>query len=378
MKKLLSSIFTILAVGLIYVHAQSGELTIKGNIKGLDVDKLYLTISSNNVVVEDSVVVRKGKFNYKVEIDGFTAVLFSPRFMANVGPGIFKKITQGKFSVYGEPGDVLKLTGEKLSYLIDYTVTGNSINDDFVFMSKTIAPYLDEKLVIDYNDELLRYYSSESQMILLGTNSIEQQSQIDKIRGDFMKKNPKSYFTMYHMALSKDQEKLESYYKTLSAETVDTYFGKLVEMRVASFGLNKKGAKVPEIATTDIYQKPFKLSSLQGEYVVLDFWGTWCAPCLQGIPDMKKYYQKYGDKLEYVSVACNERNGVKGVVRRVEKSKMDWIHLMNGEDLNNYSKMFGVTGYPTKYVISPGGEVLGSFLGEGEHFYKFLDELLAQ
>lgn len=360
------------------VWAQKGELQIKGNIKDLDIDKLYLTISANDVVVEDSVVVKKGKFSYNVQTNGFAAILFSPRFQANVGPNKFKTITEGTFSIYGEPGDILKLTGEKLSYIIDYSVQGNSINDDFVSMSQAIAPYLDEKLVIDYNDELERYYSTTGSMIQNGINSKEQLAQINKLKADFMKQNPQSYYTMYQMALfPPDKNELIEYGKTLSASQKTHYFGKMVQMRVASFDLNREGAQVPEIATTDIYKKSFKLSSLLGKYVVLDFWGTWCSPCLQGIPDMKKYHDKYEDKLEYVGVACNEKKGVEGVIKRVEKSKMNWFHIMNGTDLNNYSKMFGVTGYPTKFVIDPEGKVVGSFVGEGEHFYTFLDELMA-
>ena len=46
---------------------------------------------------------------------------------------------------------------------------------------------------------------------------------------------------------------------------------------------------------------------------------------------------------------------------------MEWIQIMNGEGLNNYSKMFGVTGYPTKFVLSPEGKILRKFVGEGEH-----------
>ncbi|MEP1780387.1 TlpA disulfide reductase family protein [Reichenbachiella sp.] len=375
MKKIFS-LLIVWAVALHSIQAQQGELKIKGNIKDLDVDKLYLTISADDVVVEDSVEVKKGKFSYTVKTNGFTAVLFDPRFMANVGPDIFKKITQGKFSLYGEPGDVLKLTGEKLSYIIDYDVDGNEINNDFVSMGHAIAPYLDEKLVIDFNDELEAYYSPSGGMNFPGANSKEQQAQIDKLKADFIKEYPKSYYSMYHMALSADKDKLREYGSTLSDDQKKHYFGRLVDMRVASFDLNKKGAQVPEIAATDIYKKSFKLSSLRGKHVVLDFWGTWCGPCMQGVPDMKKYYKKYEGRIEYVGVACNEKKGVEGVIYRVEKSKMNWIHLMNGEDLNNYSKMFGVTGYPTKFIISPEGKVLGSFIGEGEHFYKFLDEAM--
>ena len=44
------------------------------------------------------------------------------------------------------------------------------------------------------------------------------------------------------------------------------------------------------------------------EYIVLDFWGTWCGPCKTGIPKMKEYINKYNDRLVFISIACNEKN----------------------------------------------------------------------
>ena len=53
----------------------------------------------------------------------------------------------------------------------------------------------------------------------------------------------------------------------------------------------------PDFTLNDIDGNPLSLSSLRGKYVVLDFWGSWCVWCIKGMPEMKKYYAKYKDKL---------------------------------------------------------------------------------
>ena len=53
------------------------------------------------------------------------------------------------------------------------------------------------------------------------------------------------------------------------------------------------GVKAPDFTAQKVDGKSFTLSSLQGKYVVLDFWGSWCRWCIKGFPDMKEAYAKH-------------------------------------------------------------------------------------
>ena len=56
------------------------------------------------------------------------------------------------------------------------------------------------------------------------------------------------------------------------------------------------GRALPELAVSDWNDEAVTLGSLRGKVVLLDFWGTWCAPCIKGMPFVQELYEKYGDK----------------------------------------------------------------------------------
>ena len=114
------------------------------------------------------------------------------------------------------------------------------------------------------------------------------------------------------------------------------------------------------------------LASFKGKYVLLDFWGTWCGWCIKGIPDMKEYYAKYKDRIEFVGIDCRdtEEKWKEGVA----KHELPWTNLYNG-DGQEIVIAYGVQGYPTKIIIDPEGKIVEAFLGEDPALYKKLDEL---
>ena len=53
--------------------------------------------------------------------------------------------------------------------------------------------------------------------------------------------------------------------------------------------------------------KTFKLSENKGKYVVLDFWGTWCKPCMEEMPKLKEFLKATKDKVELVGIAVGDQ-----------------------------------------------------------------------
>ena len=128
----------------------------------------------------------------------------------------------------------------------------------------------------------------------------------------------------------------------------------------------------PDFTLNDIYGMPLTLSSFRGTYVVLDFWGSWCPWCIKGIPEMKKYYQKYSGKFEIIGIDCNDP--VEKWKAAVANYDMPWKHVYNPKG-SRLAQQYDIQGYPTKIIIDPQGRVDKVVVGEDPAFYTYLDEL---
>lgn len=125
---------------------------------------------------------------------------------------------------------------------------------------------------------------------------------------------------------------------------------------------NSGGSKnlAPEIEAELIDGTPFKLSELRGEYVVLDFWGSWCGPCLRDIPRLMELYAKYGDRVVFVSVAFEKND--KRWKSVADKAGFSWKHQIVEEAkillASPISRAYGVTDIPAKFIVTPEGELI--------------------
>lgn len=127
----------------------------------------------------------------------------------------------------------------------------------------------------------------------------------------------------------------------------------------------KVGDKVPEIIQNSITGAEFKLSSLKGQVVLVDFWASWCSPCRKETPYLIEVYNKYKDEsfkigqgFTIVSVSLDAKKD--RWVKAVEEDDMVWPHHicdlrgMRNEAAVNYE----VKSVPTNYLIDAEGIIV--------------------
>lgn len=136
----------------------------------------------------------------------------------------------------------------------------------------------------------------------------------------------------------------------------------------------EEGKPAPDFTLKDINGRDLRLSSLfgRGKYIVVDFWGSWCSWCIQGFPAMEAYYNRYGERLEIVGVACHDKE--ERWRAAVAKNRIPWLQVISPDGTTEVR--YGVAGYPFKVILSPKGLVVKCFRGESADFYAMLDELL--
>ncbi|QKJ32847.1 TlpA family protein disulfide reductase [Mucilaginibacter mali] len=171
-----------------------------------------------------------------------------------------------------------------------------------------------------------------------------------------------------------DIEQTDSLYRLFSPQLIQTSyplheFRKELDIKMSLL----PGHVPPELSGIDIRGKAFTVASLKGKYVLLDFWGSWCLPCLSGLPKMKAAYEKYKDRIAFVSIACHDKE-IKWRAM-VTKQNMTWTQLLDDKK-DRIARQYYVETFPTKILIGPDGKVIQVFKGEGNDFYDQLDKVL--
>ncbi len=125
----------------------------------------------------------------------------------------------------------------------------------------------------------------------------------------------------------------------------------------------------PAFELKDLEGKVVKLSDYKGKVVILDFWATWCGPCLGSFPGMKKLVEEYqkdpGVAFVFINTWQDEANKEQVVREFLEKNQYPFYVLMDSED--KVVADYGVSGIPTKFVIDPKGKIRFKSVGfEGD------------
>ena len=112
------------------------------------------------------------------------------------------------------------------------------------------------------------------------------------------------------------------------------------------------------------------MKDLRGKVVVVDFWATWCGPCIGEIPEMKRLYTEYHDKgVEFLGVSHDlpeEDGGLEALKEFVDREHIPWPQYYQGHDnarvvtgspTNDFSEFWGISGIPTVFLIDTNGKL---------------------
>ena len=104
------------------------------------------------------------------------------------------------------------------------------------------------------------------------------------------------------------------------------------------------------------------METLKGKVVVLDFWATWCGPCIAEMPRMKKLYAEYKDKgVEFIGVSLDEaveNGGLDKLKDFVAANGIEWPQYYQDNNLNvEFSTSWGIIGIPSVFLVDTDGNL---------------------
>ena len=137
------------------------------------------------------------------------------------------------------------------------------------------------------------------------------------------------------------------------------------------------GRPAPPIDAVDLDGRRWTLADGEGRLVWINFWATWCPPCLTEMPMMQRLQERYGDRILILGVDFGEDRGT--VADFVERYGITYPILLD-PSLENFYRWSPTFGLPKHYFVDENGVVLREISGElpPEAMLETLDELLGQ
>ncbi|WP_298710565.1 TlpA disulfide reductase family protein [Chitinophaga sp.] len=140
-------------------------------------------------------------------------------------------------------------------------------------------------------------------------------------------------------------------------------------------GRVKIGTAAPDFTIPDLAGKKISLSAFKGKYVFLDFWASWCSPCIAQIPHLQEINNEFKDK-NFLLMAISLDSKQEGWEKAVQKHGLTWLNVSNlkgwGEPV---AGLYGVRYLPSNVLIDPAGNVVAYDL-YGEALKAKLNELI--
>lgn len=177
---------------------------------------------------------------------------------------------------------------------------------------------------------------------------------------DYASKHPEQLIAGYLVQhFAREYQELQKGYAPLSLEVKGSVFGQAIWKKLAAFKTTEAGKDMPDFTMTSPDGKTFSIKSLAGKVVVLDFWASWCGPCRDFIPTMRKYYQQYHPKgVEFVAVSFDEHTGKWR--KAMEETGMEWKQgiVEGGFGLDApVKKLLNINSIPHVIIIGKDGKI---------------------
>ncbi|MDR3365942.1 MAG: TlpA family protein disulfide reductase [Prevotellaceae bacterium] len=390
------------AAGLFIASCTADRQTITFNIKGLGNDTIAVKCvpiskyGKNEPPIEDTILSINGKFHYYLPVDEGAIMTFQPASLVKKEISVSTHPITQFMLLIAEPNDRLKVTGRlRGSNYIEYQVKGSSLMADYV---KVRESYATERILHDSLKVQEYYYmfskkAADMQMKHRDSLIYAIRDERNKLAGEIREKelryikNHLSADLSGYLLLYQPYDTVAVYYEQLSESVKTGLFANALDeeyLKTQKYLLRKQaeksiveGGTAPNFTLKNLDGEDFSLSSQKGKYVVLDFWGSWCGWCIKGFPKMKEYYAKYKSKVEFIGIACMDKD--EKWRKSIKNNELNWLHVIDdesGDVTKNVSAKYAVKGYPTKIILDKDLKIAKIVVGESEEFYEELDKRL--
>jgi thiol-disulfide isomerase/thioredoxin len=270
-----------------------------------------------NAVTESSVIDTISVINGTFTIEG----TIYPRTRATL------YINDKDAKIYIDPGEMqLYLKKDSLE---SYVLKGSKTNDDKELLETQTKP------LEDYLSKIDAQLSSEQNEAFLISQKDSINNLIENVQINFISSHPSSHYSLdvIHSLLSNKKQNvdvLKSLFDGLSANVKESANGK----EIYRFIRQRETIEMTNVSSLEAFDKDgtlIKLSDFEGQYILIDFWASWCIPCIEGFPHLKELYAEYKDKgFVVLNISTDFKKDEQKWLDGIEKHGLtEWIHFLS-------------------------------------------------
>ena len=190
-----------------------------------------------------------------------------------------------------------------------------------------------------------------------------------------------SFLSYKYNDTNKQLEKYKGYYKDLSV----MYLNEVIDAPE----LKKPSSREMKVTTidfesnmlqfSDLENNIFSIQNFKGKNLFINYWATWCNPCLAEMPYMAELYEKYKDEEDiiFLYLSREKLETIKDYIPKDESLQQLPIYKIVTDD-----EFFATSGIPTTFIVNSDGEVivkdLGTAFWNDESVFKFIDNLIGK
>lgn len=341
--------FALIVMSMLFVSCDSGKkYTLQGDLTGMTEGKVYLNeLNKRDLVKIDSAEIKDGKFS-------FAGTIQSPdmRYITIDGQkgGIQFFIEGAEIHIKADVSDLRKaeITGSATQEVYqEYAKMQGANNQEFRSLQGAY-----QKAAAEKNQAAMDSVEKQYDAIV---------AKIMKENVEYVKKNSTSVaaaFIGYRLTYEMETvEEMDTMYIGFADNVKKSSYAIKIKEKIDVLKNSAVGKPAPEIALNTPEDKPFKLSSLKGKVVVIDFWASWCGPCRRENPHMVEIYKEFHDKgVEFLGVSLDKKK--ESWLKAIKDDGLIWNHV---SDLKYWdcaaAKLYGVSSVPSTVVVDQNGVI---------------------
>lgn len=323
---------------------------ISGTIAGAVNQDVYLqALGATQVIGVDTVKTNeKGDFSLAFELSA---------------PGFYRVgLTEQNMCVLiVYPNDNMKLTADASGIYQTYEVAGSKESNRLKDLNSILSARDSINLVLQQAQMTRNQQLFQEALVIYNQISLSVDADVKA----FISADPgtmASLAAIQNFSMDNDFQYFKQVVDALKGKADGNEFYEAIKTQVEEQGRLAIGAPAPEISLPQPNGEVLKLSDLRGEYVLIDFWASWCGPCRKENPNVRKVYAKYHDKgFEILGVSLDKNSTA--WLNAIEQDDLQWRHI---SDLKYWQSdvvpEYQIKGIPLTYLVDPQGNIVAKNL----------------